>query len=261
MLEICCTDIESVRNALEGGAYRIELCSALEVGGLTPSFALLGRTLWLSSRLENPIKVHLLIRPRPGDFYYSDREIKLMAEDAAYAVESGVDGLVFGALTPDGEVDEYACSKILESAARAAKSGQEVALTFHRAFDFVKDPFKALETIENLSFNRILTSGQAVDAWSGRELIADLVRRASPGMTIMAGGGITPDNVAALIGATGVRDVHASAKVLYHSKMECRNERLSTGDGSTSDYDYYRTSAEVVKELSVIVAQSSGLCV
>lgn len=247
MLEICCGDIESVDAALKGGADRIELCSALEAGGITPSAGLVSEALWKSKRKESPIPINVLIRPRSGDFLYNDRELKEAMQDAAYAAGAGADGIVFGALNYDGTVDEYACSEVL----RAARSAGNVSATFHRAFDLCRDPFEALETIVNLGFNRILSSGMAASAWEGRDLLGKLVKKAAGRIIIMPGAGVNPDNIHQILNITGASEIHASAKRKVESKMEFRRLGIGMGasDNDADEYSRYSTSESIVRTL------------
>ncbi|MCM1152721.1 MAG: copper homeostasis protein CutC [Muribaculum sp.] len=247
MIEICAQDIEGVGNAIKGGADRIELCSALEVGGLTPSVGLVGRSVWKCSRLLNPVPLHVLIRPRSGDFFYTDREIEVMTEDAVYAVQAGADGLVFGCLSPDGDVDDYACSKIIDTVRREIT--RPVHLTFHRAFDFCRDADRALKNIASLGFNTILTSGQKPTALLGADMIRHLKEIAPDHLTIMAGGGVTPDNIAAIKESTGVNWFHASAKRRIESKMEFRRNDVNTAQFGNDDYSSLTVDIDTVRKL------------
>ena len=249
ILEICTADIDSVGSAYAGGADRIELCSELEVGGITPSAGLLEQALWKSRRRMEPIAVNVLVRPRPGDFLYSDKELNQCVQDTAYAVGAGADGIVFGALTSDGEVDDYACEKVLDAMRQSVNPGQKVSTTFHRAFDLCRDPFEALEVIIKLGFDRILTSGQAASAEKGVELLARLRERAAGRISIMPGGGITPANIRQVIDATGVTEIHASAKETVKSRMTFRREDVGMGACDADEYSRFATSQEIVREL------------
>lgn len=249
ILEICTADIESVGAAYAGGAQRIELCSALEVGGITPSAGLLEQALWKSRRRMEPIPVNVLIRPRPGDFLYSDKELNQCVQDTAYAVGAGADGIVFGALTSDGEVDEYACEKVLDAMRQSVNPGQQVSATFHRAFDLCSDPFEELEVIIRLGFDRILTSGQAPDAEKGLKLLAELQERADGRIVIMPGGGVTPANVRLIAETAKVTEIHASAKEKIKSRMVFRRDNVGMGASDADEYSRYVTSQSVVREL------------
>lgn len=235
-LEICCADIESVVNARKGGADRIELCMALELGGLTPSIGLIERAV----EVMGGANVHVLVRPRPGDFVYSGEEALVMEKDISMAVSAGAAGVVVGALTPDGSID-------VPLSGRLRERFPSVKFTFHRAFDFVSDPYKALESLIGMGYDYLLTSGLCSSALEGAPLIASLAARGGDRIRIMAGAGVSPDNVDEIIRRTGVRDVHASAK----TRMECirRNSDVSTGGMVDADDCRYVTSEEVVASL------------
>lgn len=199
--EVCVDSLAGVHAAVAGGADRVEVCSALEVGGVTPSAGLILASVAVG------LPVHVLVRSRPGDFVFSRDEIAVMTDDVAAAVGAGAAGVVLGALTRDGAVD-VAGTRALMAAAGSA------SVTFHRAFDVATDPYAALAAVRDLGVHRILTSGQADRAIDGAELLAALVRRtAADGPVILAGGGVRPESVAALIALTGVTEVHFSAKV------------------------------------------------
>lgn len=248
-LEICCSDIDSAGEAISGCADRIELCSALEAGGVTPSAGLIEQVLWKSRRCLEPVPVNILIRPRPGDFLYSDKELIQCVQDTAYAVGAQVDGIVFGALTADGEVDEYACEKVMDAIRQSVSGTQKVTTTFHRAFDLCRDPFEALEVIIKLGFDRILTSGQAAKAEDGVALLAELQRRAGERIAIMPGAGVTPSNIRKIVNATGVTEIHASAKTKVKSRMRFHREGVGMGIGDADEYARYATSRDIVRKL------------
>ena len=254
LLEICCGDIESVGAAISGGAGRIELCGALEAGGITPSAGLIEQALWKTRLQENILPVNVLVRPRSGDFLYTDRELRQCAQDTASAVGAGADGIVFGALTSDGDIDEYACAMILETIYKVSESGRKVTTTFHRAFDLCRDPFDALEKIISLGFDRILTSGQAASAEEGKELLKNLHARADGRIIIMPRAGVTSQNILGIIKDTGVSEIHASAKQRVSSRMRFRREGIGMGTGDEDEYSRYTTSSSIVKELSDIIA-------
>ena len=201
-LEVCCGNLESVHAAVKGGAPRIELCSRLDLDGLTPVWEELreARTLYPA------LKIHVLIRPREGDFCYTPEEWEHMADEMVLAQQLGADGLVIGALTEKGDVDREAMEALL----RVVKPG--VALTFHRAFDVCRWPFEALQTIESLGFHRILTSGQAPSALEGTDMLRELQRRTT--LTILPGGGVNASNARRILELSGCRELHASASTL-----------------------------------------------
>jgi copper homeostasis protein len=181
------------------GVHRIELCGPLHDGGTTPSAGLIARC---SDELL--VSVHVLIRPRAGDFVYSEDEILIMSKDIAVAKEFGVDGVVIGALTAEGDVDAEVMSQLITMAS-------PVRVGFHRAFDRVRDQDEALELLVSLQVDHILTSGGAETAMAGAPRIRQLVERAGDRIRIIAGGSVTAENAAALVGKTGVRCVHGRA--------------------------------------------------
>lgn len=207
MLEVCVEDIGGVSAAVEGGADRIELCTALPCGGLTPSIAL------IKEAVRAPVPVHVLIRPRAGDFIYDAREADLLAADTGSAVAAGAAGIVIGATGADGLLDIVLLEKLVRVARSAAEQrGTQVPVTLHRAFDLCREPLVALEAAVRLGFARILTSGGAETALAGRAMLTALAREARGRIKILAGAGINPSNVAAIL-ATGVDEIHASCQL------------------------------------------------
>jgi copper homeostasis protein len=202
LIEACIDDPLSARNAVAGGADRLELCDNLGDGGTTPSHGI------VTELLEHAgVPVFPIVRLRGGGFRYGPDELRIMVRDTAHFATLGAPGIVFGALTDRGEVDRTAVERIRDAA-------PDAALTFHRAFDTCRDPFVALETLIELGVARILTSGQRARAWEGRELIAELVRRAAGRIVILAGGGISEGDVGELVRTTGVTEVHVRATMV-----------------------------------------------
>ncbi len=199
-LEICAANLDSALAAQQAGAHRIELCSALSVGGLTPSPGLLQETL---HRVSMP--VHVLIRPREGHFVYSEAETELMCADVAFCKERGAAGVVVGALLPGGDLD-------LRALERLKMAAGPLALTFHRAIDVCPRPLEALEALAALGFTRVLSSGGAPTAWEGRARLQEMVSAAGGRITVMPGGGIMPANIGALARHTGATTFHMSAQ-------------------------------------------------
>ena len=235
LLEVCCGNPESVDAAVHGGARRIELCADLEADGLTPP------TAWIrDAKARYPsLIVHVLIRPRAGDFVYSQAEADAMAAQVEETLEAGADGIVIGALTPDGDVDlplmerlvslvesfNLASELLRSDLCHAANDshffpdpGHRVSLTFHRAFDRCRRPFEALEQIVGLGCDRVLTSGQAATAEAGAAMLRELRRRARGRIGILPGGGVTPGNAARILAETGCAEIHASASVTLAGK-------------------------------------------
>lgn len=203
VLEIAVQDADGAAAARAGGADRVELCAALGVtGGLTPSLAS------VETAVAADIDVHALIRTRPGGFVYSPAEIAVMASDIVHLVSAGASGVVIGALLGDGVVDRDAIAVLVAAARRAG----HVEVTFHRALDAVDDPVDALRVLADLGVDRVLTSGGAATAYDGLGVLSALVE-ADSGVQIMAGGGVRPDSIGALV-EVGVDAVHLSAKTV-----------------------------------------------
>lgn len=210
--EVCCPTIEAVSKAVAAGADRIELCERLEVGGVTPSEQLIKDAL----AVAGSVPVNVLVRPREGNFVYSEEEAGEMLESIALCKAIGTDraadgrkaelrvnGVVIGALRPDGSVD-------MELMRRLVVAARPLSITFHRAFDECRDPFEALEDIISLGIDRLLTSGHCTDAWKGRFILRELVECASGRIVIMPGCGITPANLPELAAITGATEFHGS---------------------------------------------------
>lgn len=214
LLEVACNSLASALAAQDAGAGRVELCASLGEGGLTPSYA----TVALArERLRIPL--YVLIRPRSGDFLYSDLEFETMIGDIESCARLGCDGVVIGALDADGDIAFAECRQLIATAGR-------LGVTFHRAFDLARDPKRALEDIVTLGCARILTSGQCSTAPAGAELIRALVDQAAQRIVIMPGAGIDSDNIAALRTQTGATEFHASARHPIESRMRYRPQRL-----------------------------------
>lgn len=236
ILEVCTDSIDSVRASSEGGASRVELCSALGEGGVTPSLGLIK-----AARRVNGLILHVLIRPRGGDFIYDEAETDCMIDDIKNAVNAGADGIVIGALKPDGSIDTDTCNRIVEAC------GHNVNITFHRAFDLCRDPFECLETIIRLGFNRILTSGLSTDAWTGRDLLRDLNKKANGRIIILPGGGISPANAAGILKHTGCTELHGSLRSKRPSQMKFYRQEVSMGTPGTDEYTRFVTDPMLVK--------------
>lgn len=236
MLEIAANSIASALAAQEGGAGRVELCTALELGGLTPSHA---QVALARDRLRIPL--YVLIRPRAGDFLYSELECETMLRDIETCVALGCDGVVLGVLDAEGDVDMPRCRALMAAAGR-------LGVTFHRAFDLSRDPMRALEDIVELGCERVLTSGAQTSAIEGAALIRDLVTQANGRLTVMPGAGVTVQNIAALAAATGAHEFHASAKRQLPSGMQHRQALLPEMQGGelSSDVDQVRALATVL---------------
>lgn len=207
LLEVCCADIESVSAAVNGGAQRIELCSALPLDGLTPSAGLIA-----AARAHLDIKVHVLIRPREGNFVYNKEEIGIIMHDIQTACEMGVDGIVFGALTPEGDIDIPLCKL-------AVLMADGLPVTFHRAFDQCRNPEQALEQIIEMGYARLLTSGQQPTAVEGIPMLRKLVDQANGRICIMPAAGVNADNALTILEATGAHEIHGSLRSLQEGRL------------------------------------------
>ena len=242
LIEVCVDSVASAMAAERGGAQRVELCSDLVEGGVTPSIGLLEAV-----RSKVSIAVHPIIRPRPGDFCYDDDEMAIMRRDIAMAKDAGADGIVLGLLRREGDVDVERTRELVELA-------RPMSVTFHRAFDMAADLEKALEDICATGTDRILTSGGEQECIQGVETIADLVRRSRGRISIMACGGIRPQNAASIIADTGVSEIHVGLGTAVASSMLHRNPRVSLGKIKGVDYDRTQVLEENVRSLSHAVS-------
>ena len=204
MLEICCDSSAAVDAAVEGGAGRVELCADLPLDGLTPPDALVRHAVAAG------IRVHVLIRPRAGDFVYEAAEADVMLRAIERVRRLGAHGVVIGALTPEGDIDVPLCRRLVAAA-------EGLSITFHRAFDVCRAPLQALEQIIALGCHRLLTSGQASTAEAGIPLLRALVTQAAGRLIIMPGAGVNPGNVARIAQATGAVELHGSFRVDGHT--------------------------------------------
>ncbi|SDP81628.1 copper homeostasis protein [Mucilaginibacter sp. OK268] len=238
-LEVCANSVTSALAAQEGGAVRVELCENLKEGGTTPSH---GQILMARSLLH--IKLYVLIRPRGGDFLYSDLEYNIMMADIRYCIDAGCDGVVIGMLNPDGSIDTERC---LEMARLARQWG--LGVTFHRAFDMCANQDKALEEIIEMGCERILTSGGKSTAMEGARVINHLVQKAAGRISIMPGSGVSEANVADLVHFTGVTEVHSSARVSVQSKMQYKNDHILMSNEPGDEYSIDLTSVDRVRKL------------
>lgn len=216
LLEVCANSVTSAITAQNGGAARVELCENLAEGGTTPSYGQIALT-----RQHLNIPINVLIRPRPGDFLYTDIEFDIMRADVEYAIQAGCNGIVIGMLDEDGNIDKVRCKEL---AALAHESG--LSITFHRAFDVCRNFDEALEDIISIGCDRILTSGGRTTAIEGAVIIAHLVQKAAGRIIIMPGSGINETNVKDLVEFTGVTEVHASAKLKVQSRMKYLNDHI-----------------------------------
>jgi copper homeostasis protein len=232
-LEICVDSVQSAMAAEKGGAQRVELCDNLLEGGTTPSVGMIEL-----ARKNISIGLHILLRPRRGDFLYSALEFEIMKKDIAVAKELGADGLVVGILTADGNVDMKRMFDLVELC-------KPLPVTFHRAFDLTADPFQALDDILQLKISRLLTSGQKATAFEGLDLISKLIKKAGDRLVIMPGGGINEQNIRNIVTESGACECHTSARSKVFSQMEFRRENLAMGAKlELSEYEYMAADAD-----------------
>ena len=238
ILEICAGSVESAIAARDGGAKRIELCAALEIGGVTPSAGLIAE-----ARKIDGLVLNVIIRPRGGDFLYNEYEIACMLQDIRTCKELGADGVVIGALTADGDIDTAICKQLI-----AAADGMSV--TFHRAFDMCRDASKALEELIELGCDRVLTSGQAATAQTGIPLLKELVEQAAGRIIIMPGCGVSSANAVAILQATGAKEIHASARKSVGSGMLFRHSGVSMGNPDNDEFARKETDVNEVRAIT-----------
>jgi copper homeostasis protein len=225
--EICIDSVDGAIAAAEAGAARVELCANLLEGGTTPSLGLIETTI---ARARLPVQV--MIRPRGGDFLYSEIEIEMMLRDIAAAKAARAGGVVFGCLTADGRIDARQSEQLIAAA-------RPLSVTFHRAFDVARDPVEALRILIALGADRLLTSGQEPNALEGAPLIRRLIELAAGRLVVMPGGGITARNVGRIVGETGASEIHFAALSEAPSGMSYRNPHVFMG-GALRPAEYAR---------------------
>ena len=228
LFEVCANSVESCLAAQAGGANRVELCAGIPEGGTTPSFG----DIATARELLKDTRLHVIIRPRGGDFLYSPLEQRIMLQDVENARQLGADGVVFGCLTPEGDVDLPLMERLMEAS-------EGMSVTFHRAFDVCRRPLQALEEIIALGCNRILTSGQQPTAEQGIPLLRELQEKAGERIILLAGCGVNEKNIARIARETGIHEFHFSAREEVVSGMQYRNEAVSMG-GTVHISEYAR---------------------
>lgn len=244
MLEICCFSLESCLTAQKAGAYRVELCGGMFEGGTSPSAGLIKL-----ARQHLSIKLYVMIRPRGGDFCYSDTEFEVMKADIQTAKELGADGVVFGILNPDGTVDIMRTKELVELS-------HPMQVTFHRAFDVSAEPFVALEAVIETGCERILTSGQKNAAIDGIDLLKQLAEKAANRIEIMAGSGVSAQNAVPLLEA-GIHALHMTGKGIVNSQMEYRKADVSMASAAlTNEFEIYEADFDKCKAVASIMANS-----
>lgn len=240
-LEACVDSVESAVAAYKGGADRLELCQNLLIGGTTPD-------PWLFDevRKKTDIRIHVLIRPRFGDFCYTDFEFKLICDAVDAYRRMGADGIVIGVLKADGSLDMERMNILME------KRG-DMSVTLHRAFDVCKDPFTTLDQVINLGIDTILTSGQENLCIDGKDLIRELVQASEGKVAIQAGSGVNAQVIEELYPYTGAMCYHMSGKIVLESPMTYRKTNVNMGAPGISEYEIWRTDEGKIKEARQII--------
>ncbi|RWN58425.1 copper homeostasis protein CutC [Mesorhizobium sp.] len=241
LIEICVEGIDGLLAAQAAGADRIELCASLVEGGVTPSFGMVRAAVELAT-----IPFHVIVRPRGGDFLYSDTEYRSMLADISALRELGVAGVVVGCLNADGTIDEKRMSELVQAAGH-------LNVTCHRAFDMTRDPTDALEALIRSKVGRVLTSGQRDTALEGAALLAALVRQAGKRIIILGCGGLDPNNIAEVRERTGLTEMHFAALKDVPSAMRYRNPRVGMG-GTDLDREYRNTVSDAALVAATIAA-------
>lgn len=231
IFEVCANSIHSAINAEKGGAHRIELCSGLEIGGITPSYGLI-----LEAKKQLDIPIHVLIRPRSGHFFYSNTEINIIKKDILFCRENGIDGVVIGLLTKSGKVDVVVLNELVELA-------RPMKVAFHRAFDRAKDPIAAFDKLMDAEVDILLTSGQQPKAVDGIELLNKLVKFSNGKIEVMPGSGVNKDNALEIVKRTGAGAIHFSGKEVVG------NDDVFLKEGFEESGKYWVSGVDVVREV------------
>lgn len=244
LLECCVDTVESALAAKEGGADRLELCANLLIGGTTSDINLYHRI-----RERCDILINVLIRPRFGDFCYTDEEFEIIRRDVKMFREAKADGVVIGILKPDGSLDVERMAILMEEAG-------PMSVTLHRAFDVCCDPYQALEQAKQLHIDTILTSGQKNTAIEGKELLTELVQLAKGEIDILIGSGVKASVIEQLAKLTGATSFHMSGKVTLDSPMTYRKQEVSMGLPLVSEYTLWQTSAEEIAKAKAVLTSA-----
>jgi copper homeostasis protein len=241
LLEIVVYNIESALKAQEGGADRIELCDNPGEGGTTPSFGIIE-----SVRQNVNLDVYVMIRPRGGDFHYTNYEFHSMKRDIYQCQRISVDGVVFGILNTDGTLDKKRCKELIDKA-------RPLKVTCHRAFDMTRDPFEALEDCIEVGFDRILTAGHRTTALLGADLIGELIKKANGRIAIMPGSGVNENTVEEILKKTGAKEIHFSATAYRDSSMQYRNPAIAAmGSEEGSEFKYRTVDPNRVRAMRTL---------
>ncbi|HIF9154831.1 copper homeostasis protein CutC [Photobacterium damselae] len=233
-LEVCIDNIESLHLAQQGGATRIELCSSLALGGLTPNFGFMQAAAKYAQ-----VPVYAMIRPRQGDFLFTDQDMEIMLADVHAAKQASLSGVVLGVLTDQGQVDKDQLKALIHQA-------QGMGVTFHRAIDQCIDPMATLDILMSLGCERVLTSGLKANAYDGRGMLKEMVTYCGERLSIMAGAGVTAENVGQIISDTGVREIHLSGKTTRPSLMKNYSNQAYMGNADIDDFAIPVTDANKI---------------
>ena len=236
--EICCGSLQSALNAQEAGAHRVELCSALSLGGLTPSYGFIEL-----ARKRLKIDINVLIRPRQGDFLYDSDEVAVMIRDITACAQMGVNGVVIGALDPFGNVDEDACRAMV-----AVAKHYGMSVTFHRAIARACNIMAALEDVISAGADRILSSGGKISSYEGAETLARMNAAAAGRIIIMPGGGVNAGNISQILKTTGAQEIHFSGSETIQSEMIYREGVSFTPDSLGGDFTRTESSIEKIRQ-------------
>lgn len=243
-LEICVDSVESAVIAAENGATRLELCSNLIIGGTTP-----GVELFREIRKETEVAMHVLIRPRFGDFHYTAHEHAIMCREIETFAREGAQGIVLGSLHRDGTLHKEQMKEMIAAAG-------DCRITLHRAFDVCRDPFAAMEQAAEMGVDTILTSGQEGSCREGEALLAELIKKAPAGMNILVGDGVNPEVIRHFLSRMPARHFHMSGKQVLESEMQWRNERVNMGLPGISEFEIYRTDGNAVRQARDILEET-----
>lgn len=247
-LECCVDSVESALAAAQGGADRLELCGALMIGGISPSLALFEQ---IRGCCQIPIRV--LLRPRFGDFLYTQYEFEILKREVELFRKAGAEGIVIGCLMEDGALH-------MEQMRELSAAAGEMKITLHRAFDVCANPFQVYEQAKSLGIDTVLTSGQESSALAGMPLIKGLceMQKEIDGPKIMAGAGVTPEVIGQFLAETQVTDYHLSAKTILDSGMRYRKEGVPMGLPAMSEYSIFRTDSRIVAKAKKVLTDHFG---
>lgn len=243
VLEVCVDSVTSALAASRGGAGRLELCSNLVIGGTTPSISLLREI-----QKYTDIPVHVLIRPRFGDFCYNEYEFSIMCEEVKRFLAEGAQGVVLGLLRPDGTINEGQMKAIMAEA-------KGMSVTLHRAFDVCRDPYQALEAAKDLGVNSILTSGQKDTCVAGKELLKELVELSNGELEILVGSGVDAGVIKEIYPLIKAKAYHMSGKITIDSQMNYRKAGVNMGLPGLNEYEIWQTDEYKIRETKQVLEE------